>query len=155
MKVWIKAAIVFFLFFSFHSQAYASDRSVNGLIIGGGAGAIMGQAIGRNVESTVLGATVGGILGAVIASSSSHNRHYNSVIIHDGPKGPHGRHFNYRPRHNQPRVVFSQPNNNHKHYKKKHGHKKVHYNNCKPRRRELNNHAPYRNKSRDKRHHYR
>lgn len=156
MKSLIKAVIVFFLFFSFHNQAYAGDRSVNGLIIGGGAGAIMGQAIGRNVEATVLGATVGGILGAVIASGNSHNRHHNSVIIHDRPRGPHGRHFNYRPRHNGPLVAFSQPhNNNRKHYKKKRGHKNVRYNNCKPRGRKLDNHGPNRNESRDRRHHYR
>lgn len=127
MKRWIYAAITFFFFFCLHNQAYANQRGVNGLIIGGGAGAIMGQTIGRNVESTILGATVGGILGAVIASEYSHS-HQRTVIIKERPRRPHGRHVNYGPRHHQPKVVIIQPyNHGKKHFHKGRGHKKNNY----------------------------
>lgn len=124
MKQLINAAIAIFLFFCLQSQVYANQRGVDGLIIGGGAGAIVGQAIGRNAESTILGATVGGILGAVIASENSY-RHHRPVIVHQRPTGPHGRYFNYTPRHQSPRFVYNPPHNHgKKHYKKVYGYKR-------------------------------
>jgi uncharacterized protein YcfJ len=152
-------ALVLFILFSFNHQSHAGDRTVNGLIIGGGTGALVGQVIGRNVESTVFGATVGGILGAVIGSSGSqhsHQKSHQSVIVYDGPRGPHGREFNYKPRHGQPQVVFSQPHiNNSKYYKKKHKPKNVRYNNCKPSKGKTQHKTQYRNESRDRRHQFR
>ncbi len=59
------------------SSAFGRDRAVNGLIIGGGSGALVGQAIGRNTESTVIGATVGGILGYIIGNETRHSHHIN------------------------------------------------------------------------------
>ncbi|TKB09350.1 hypothetical protein [Desulforhopalus sp. IMCC35007] len=93
------------LILSANSYSYAGGSRVNGVIIGGGAGAVMGQAIGRNVESTLLGATVGGILGAVIATENSRN-HHNPIVVQDRPRGPHGRDFNYAPRHQRPEIVY-------------------------------------------------
>ena len=98
----ITAAI---LTLSASSYSYAGGSGVNGLIIGGGTGALMGQAIGRNTESTLLGATVGGILGAVIATENSHYSH-NTIVVHDRPRGPHGRDFNRYPRHTRPDIVY-------------------------------------------------
>ncbi|MCK5516088.1 MAG: glycine zipper family protein, partial [Desulfobulbaceae bacterium] len=62
---------------SLFSSAFGRDRAVNGLIIGGGSGALVGQAIGRNTESTVIGATVGGILGYIIGNETRHSHHIN------------------------------------------------------------------------------
>ena len=55
---------------SISHTAFGNDRAVNGLILGGGGGALMGQAIGRNTESTIIGATVGGILGYIIGNET-------------------------------------------------------------------------------------
>lgn len=129
MKKRITILSIGFLLLICNSAAYADNRGVNGLIIGGGAGAIMGQAIGRNVESTVLGATVGGILGAVIASESSY-RHHRQVVVHHPPSPPHGRHFNHAPRHQAPRIFYNQPHHGYKYYTKNHHFKRGHHKNC-------------------------
>ncbi|WP_458777337.1 YMGG-like glycine zipper-containing protein [Desulforhopalus sp. 52FAK] len=126
MKRWINIAITISLFFCLHNQAYAGNRGVNGLIIGGGAGAIVGQSIGRNVESTIIGATVGGILGAVIASESGRG-HHRPVVIHERPRRHHVQ-YHHVPRHNPPRVVYSQSyRHGNKHYYKGQRHKKSHH----------------------------
>ena len=44
------------------------NNSIGGLIIGAGSGALMGQAIGRDTESTVVGTAVGSIIGYIIGS---------------------------------------------------------------------------------------
>jgi len=60
------------------ANAYAGDRGTNGLFIGGGTGAIIGQAIGHNAESTIIGATAGGLLGYIIGNEIgfSHSRYH-------------------------------------------------------------------------------
>ncbi|MFT5698210.1 MAG: hypothetical protein ACI8ZB_001064 [Desulforhopalus sp.] len=128
MKTLINLTVALFLLFFVQSQVFASDRGVNGLIIGGGAGALMGQAVGRNVESTIIGATVGGIIGAVIGAESSSRRH-DTIIVQKPPRGPHGRYYNHSPRHNAPTIVYSKPQYRGHHFgrdkvvvvKKKHG----------------------------------
>ena len=51
-------------FFLGHAQA--GDKRVGGMIIGGGTGAIVGQTLGRNAQSTIIGATIGGVTGLLI-----------------------------------------------------------------------------------------
>lgn len=111
MKALINLAAAVVLVFCLQSQSFASNQGLNGLIIGGGTGAILGQAVGKNVESTIIGATVGGILGAAIGAESSY-RHHDRVIVHERlrrPQGPHGRYFNYAPRHNRPDIGHNRP----------------------------------------------
>ncbi|MCP4338920.1 MAG: hypothetical protein GY799_08535 [Desulfobulbaceae bacterium] len=62
------------------TNAHASNRQVGGLIIGGSTGAIVGNAVGKNVESTIIGATVGGVLGYAIGNEL--DRHHSSVNKH-------------------------------------------------------------------------
>lgn len=52
----------------FMSTAQAADKRVSGMIIGGGTGALVGQAIGRNAQATIIGATVGGVTGLLIGN---------------------------------------------------------------------------------------
>lgn len=40
-----------------------ADSRVPGVIVGAGGGALLGQAIGRNTESTLAGAAIGGVVG--------------------------------------------------------------------------------------------
>jgi len=109
MKVLFKIVFTLSLIISLSTIANANDRGVNGLIIGGGAGALMGQAVGRNVESTIIGATVGGIIGAVIGAEGSH-RYRERVIVHEPPRNSrHGRQDNYSPRNHSPRIVYNRP----------------------------------------------
>jgi len=68
MKKLSIAAAILLLSLSFFRSAEASDRALNGLIIGGGSGAIIGQAIGRNSKATMIGATVGGVLGLLVGN---------------------------------------------------------------------------------------
>lgn len=110
MKILFKITITVSLILSLCNIASANDRGVNGLIIGGGAGAIMGQAVGRNVESTIIGATVGGIIGAVIGAESSHHRS-KRIIIQERPhyrnQGRH--HQNYSQRNHSPQIEYNRP----------------------------------------------
>jgi uncharacterized protein YcfJ len=47
------------------------QRAGTGALIGAGAGALAGQAIGRNTKSTVIGAGAGALLGAVVGTAST------------------------------------------------------------------------------------
>ncbi len=80
------------------TNVHAGDRRVDGLIIGGGTGAVVGQAIGRNVESTIVGATVGGVVGLTIGNVLDRHHRFNNqhppIVVHS-------------PRyHRQPQPVF-------------------------------------------------
>jgi len=154
MKVLFKLVITLSLIVSLSTIANANDRGVNGLIIGGSAGAIMGQAVGRNVESTIIGATVGGIIGAVIGAEGSH-RHQRRVIIHEPPRNSrHGRHDNYSPRNHSPRIVYNRPpprgHNFHRDtvivLQQYRGKRKSHHNYSRPHKRRHNNSSHNRNR---------
>lgn len=83
----------------------ASDRRVGGLVLGGGTGAIVGQAIGRNAESTIVGATVGGVLGFIIG---------NELDRHHGPAIQQPQVVVHSPRYEtRPRPVFRDRYRNH------------------------------------------
>jgi len=76
----------------FSSHSFAGNRAVAGLAIGGASGAVAGQVIGRDAESTILGATIGGVLGAVLGSEMNHH-HYgpppvSQVVYHHRPAPP-------------------------------------------------------------------
>lgn len=91
------------------TNAHANNKQVGGLIIGGGTGAIVGQAIGRNTESTVIGATVGGVLGYAIGNEL--NRHHGSV-------NQHSQVIAHSPKYNKrPQPLFTD-HYRHNHYKK-------------------------------------
>lgn len=53
------------------AQTDQQQRTGTGALIGAGAGALAGQAIGRDTKSTVIGAASGALLGAVIGSAST------------------------------------------------------------------------------------
>lgn len=81
------------------STSFGGDRAVNGMIIGGGSGALIGQAIGHNSESTIMGAAVGGILGFIIGSNTQ-------PPVHNGYNPPPIRPYNrYHRPHHHPRIV--------------------------------------------------
>lgn len=56
-----------------HSEVKAQENGVNGFILGAGGGALIGQAIGRNTESTLIGTAVGSMLGYVIGNERDKN----------------------------------------------------------------------------------
>jgi hypothetical protein len=156
MKVLFKLVITLFLIVSLANTASANDRGVNGLIIGGGAGAIMGQAVGRNVESTIIGATVGGIIGAVIGAESSH-RYQERIIVHKPSRRQYNRHFNHSPKNYSPRITHNRPHSRGYNYHretiivhKQHGsRKKGHYNNRRPQKRKHHSSNRYRRQYKD------
>ena len=51
------------------SLSGCATKAENGALIGAGAGALLGQAIGGNTGSTVIGAGVGAIAGAAIGEN--------------------------------------------------------------------------------------
>lgn len=67
----IVAAALAVLALSGCAQTDQQQRAGTGALIGAGAGALAGQAIGRNTQSTVIGAASGALLGAVIGSAST------------------------------------------------------------------------------------
>lgn len=81
MSLAMKVAIVMIALFALTlTNVQAGDKQVGGLILGGGTGAIVGQAIGHNAESTIVGATVGGVVGLVVGSQLE--RHHGAVPQH-------------------------------------------------------------------------
>jgi hypothetical protein len=62
------------------TNVQAGDKQIGGLILGGGTGAIVGQALGRNAESTIVGATVGGVVGLLVGTQLE--RHHGPVAQH-------------------------------------------------------------------------
>lgn len=50
------------------AQAQAHNQGVNGLVIGAGSGALVGQAIGRDAEATLVGTAVGGMIGYAVGN---------------------------------------------------------------------------------------
>jgi len=56
------------------TQSEPQRRATNGALIGGGVGALAGQALGGNTESTIVGAAGGALLGAVIGQSTTPQR---------------------------------------------------------------------------------
>lgn len=61
------------IFSSSQINANAQDRGLNGLLYGAGGGALIGQAIGRDTESTLIGTAVGSMLGYMIGSEQAAN----------------------------------------------------------------------------------
>lgn len=67
--------LAFFFTYACISNAEAGDKAVNGLIIGAGSGAIIGQAAGQNTESVLIGTAIGGAVGYAIGNSmEQHHR---------------------------------------------------------------------------------
>lgn len=68
MKKNLSIIMVLLLTVSFYSCAgttHRDSKSRTGVLIGAGTGAIAGQAIGRNTESTLIGAGIGAIVGGI------------------------------------------------------------------------------------------
>lgn len=56
-----------------HTEIKAQENGINGFLFGAGGGALIGQAIGRNTESTLIGTAVGSMLGYVIGNERDKN----------------------------------------------------------------------------------
>jgi hypothetical protein len=71
MPKWEVFAICLSVFMLVAGCAGPPDRynTQRGAAVGAGLGAVMGQAIGRDTESTLIGAGVGGLLGSVIGNA--------------------------------------------------------------------------------------
>jgi hypothetical protein len=82
-------------------EVKAQDQGVNGLLMGAGGGALIGQAIGRDTEGTLIGTAVGGMLGFAVGNAMDRERYgggYGSVqpATFLPPPPPHIV-FSYRP----------------------------------------------------------
>jgi outer membrane lipoprotein SlyB len=67
---WIAAALAA-LALSGCAQTESQQRAGTGALVGAAGGALVGQAIGGNTESTLIGAGAGALLGAVVGSSTA------------------------------------------------------------------------------------
>ena len=66
--------------------AQASDHrhnDIRGVVVGAGGGALLGQAIGRNTQSTVMGTAIGSVVGYLVGSEMDRRSGYsNNVVYH-------------------------------------------------------------------------
>jgi len=93
------------------TPAQAGNSRINGLLLGGGTGALIGQALGRNTQATIAGATVGGILGLAIGSEVERQHgtpQYSSGVLTHSSRGYHKSfqpryrdHYRTAPRYNR------------------------------------------------------
>jgi len=65
-KMWTTALVVVIALMV--GEVRAADRGIDGLLLGAGGGALVGQAIGRDKEATLIGTAVGGMLGYVMGN---------------------------------------------------------------------------------------
>lgn len=153
MKQIVMSLMVIALIATLPVSPQAGDRTVAGLVIGGGTGAIVGHAIGHNPESTIAGAVVGGAAGILIGSAmdSHHQRsrhHARQVFTYSGGKnhphrpqvyreiihhhyygGPVYRHgYQKKKRLHKSRPVFSNHFKNNRRHQRKHSSRKNHRN---------------------------
>ncbi|MCV3239664.1 YMGG-like glycine zipper-containing protein [Mesorhizobium sp. ZC-5] len=63
------------------------QRAGTGALIGAGAGALAGQAIGRDTRSTVVGAGAGALLGAVVGTATTPQRRGEEMCRYRGSDG--------------------------------------------------------------------
>lgn len=120
------------LFFILSTNAFADSRTLNGMLIGGGIGALTGQAIGGNAESTIFGTAAGSVIGLAIGSSRDSHHHYVPAQRHYAP-APRGL-KQYRSGH---RPVVYVPVRGPAHYAPRHERSNPHYNHSRdPRRRD-------------------
>ena len=120
MRKMIISIIALITVFAATSQAHSTDRVLAGTLIGAGSGALIGQAIGGDTESTILGTAIGGIVG--FTAGSLHHPGHVSSSLHIGYNtsypGDYHRHYkgyrNYYPRH-------------HNYYHQRHHYKKSRY----------------------------
>lgn len=68
MRKLILIILVLIMSVSTASISSASDLAANGLLLGAGSGALIGQAIGRNTEATLVGTAIGGMLGYIVGN---------------------------------------------------------------------------------------
>ncbi|MHC4427043.1 MAG: glycine zipper 2TM domain-containing protein [Planctomycetota bacterium] len=71
----------------------------NGTLFGAGVGALLGQAIGGNTESTVAGAIYGGLIGGAVEASHSTHRVQSAGYYTYYPSYPQQQHHHQYARH--------------------------------------------------------
>ena len=82
-----KVLIITAMILTAATNVYADHhQSIGGLVLGAGGGALVGQALGRNTESTVIGTAVGSVLGYIIGSEMDNSHRYSRrVYRHSQP----------------------------------------------------------------------
>lgn len=76
----LMVALVVICLMAFESRA--QERGLNGLIIGAGSGAVVGQAIGRDAKATLIGSAVGGMVGLMVGNEmdrAEYSREYDAT----------------------------------------------------------------------------
>ncbi|MEE4240568.1 MAG: glycine zipper family protein [Desulfopila sp.] len=82
------------------SQVFAGEKEIYGALIGAGSGAVIGHAIGGDVESVIIGSAIGGALGITVTNIKKHGYpgHHPRYIIH-----PPNYKSDYKRYHKKPR----------------------------------------------------
>ena len=102
-KMLVMTAIALSL--SLADQAKADGNGVNGLLLGAGGGALVGQAVARNTKGTLIGAAVGTVIGYALGNEMDKGRGRRTPGF-DAYQPPVGYR---RPGVERPRVVVVRP----------------------------------------------
>ena len=62
-------------------ESRAQDRGIDGLVLGAGGGALVGQAIGRDAKATLLGTAVGGMVGYMVGNEMDKGNYDNGYAV--------------------------------------------------------------------------
>lgn len=73
MKKYAIILLAVSLMIGWFNQVEAQENGMNGLLLGAGSGALIGQAIGRNTEATLIGTAVGTMLGYIAGNEMDKN----------------------------------------------------------------------------------
>lgn len=114
--------IVLVVFFAAGCTTPGYYNTQRGAVTGAGLGALAGQTIGRNTESTLIGAGIGGLMGTVIGNSYDQQaQQYRDYQVREPVSRQ--QYDNYRPRDQYDRQYYHDRQNYHdRQYHRYHSH---------------------------------
>jgi outer membrane lipoprotein SlyB len=86
-KIIVAAAALVAMALAGCATSEQQQRAGTGALLGAGAGALAGQAIGGNTKSTVVGAAGGALLGAAIGTATTPKRRGEELCRYRAPDG--------------------------------------------------------------------
>ena len=98
-KIIILTTLISLAAASAHADQYIRvNKGIQGLLLGAGGGALAGQAIGRNTESTLIGTTLGTLIGYMVGNEMDKNSIQNLNVGYPHSPNPlyQGQPSNYR-----------------------------------------------------------
>ena len=84
-------------------------RDLRGVIVGAGGGALLGQAIGRNTQSTVIGTAIGSVVGYLVGSEMDRHHDYGNHVTYRQRQRVNYEYYEPVAVYKEPQVIYKEP----------------------------------------------